>query len=276
MPVLEVLDDPGKPAGQSSRLAQRLVVAWQHPVDRSIDPVGFLTYDGHIYRFTYVRNALQVKDFRPLLGFADLHRSYNSEELFPLFAQRAMDPRRPDYHRYVERLGLEGDPGPWEQITRSQGRRQGDTIQLLPEPALNGDELTCLFLVHGIRHAHEAPRILDGRAFQITRQQVETALDQLVPGAQLALGAEPGNPANPLAIMVVGSDVPLGWVPDLLAEDMHQLMRSARVTVTAEHVNGPDAPWHLRLLARLRAAPAGGFRFFTGERWTPLAAESSQ
>ena len=182
MPAPEVLADMGTPAGRSSGMAQRLVVAWQHPVERSIDPVGFLTYDGHIYRFTYVRNALQVKDFRPLLGFADLHRSYSSDELFPLFAQRAMDPRRPDYHRYVERLGLEGEPGPWEQITRSQGRRQGDTIQLLPEPTLNGDELTCLFLVHGIRHAHEEPRILDGREVRVTRQQVEAALDQIVPG----------------------------------------------------------------------------------------------
>ena len=133
----------------------------------------------------------------------------------------------------VERLGLEGEPGPWEQITRSQGRRQGDTIQLMPEPTLKGDELTCLFLVHGIRHAHEEPRVLDGRKFQVTRQQIETALDQLAPGAQLALAAEPGNPVNPLAIMVVGSDVPVGWVPDLLAEDVHRLMPSANMTVTA-------------------------------------------
>jgi hypothetical protein len=276
MPALEVLADTGKPPSRSSGIAQRLVVAWQHPVERSIEPVGFLTYDGHTYRFAYVRNALHVKDFRPLLGFADLHRSYSSTELFPLFAQRAMDPRRPDYHRYVERLGLEGEPGPWEQITRSQGRRQGDTIQLLPEPALNGDELTCLFLVHGARHAHEKPRILDGQEIRVTRQQVETALEQLVPGDKLALAAEPGNPVNPLAIMVVGSGTPIGWVPDLLAEDLHRLMRTANVTVTVEHVNGPDAPWHLRLLARLRAAPARDFRFFTGERWMPLANEPPQ
>jgi len=92
--------------------AEKAVAQWQHPVERSIEPVGFLTYDGHTYRFAYVRNALHVEDFRPLLGFADLHRSYSSTELFPLFAQRAMDPRRPDYHRYVERLGLEGEPGP--------------------------------------------------------------------------------------------------------------------------------------------------------------------
>jgi hypothetical protein len=65
--------------------------------------------------------------------------------------------------------------------------------------------------------------------------------------------------------MVVGAEVPVGWVPDLLVDDLQRLMRSVHVQVLVEHVNGPDAPWHLRLLVRLQAAPAGDFRFFTGE-----------
>lgn len=77
-----------------------------------------------------------MKDFRPLLGFPDLRGSYSSDELFPLFAQRAMDPRRPDYQRYVERLGLEGEPGPWMQISRSQGRRQSRTCSSMTCSAL--------------------------------------------------------------------------------------------------------------------------------------------
>jgi hypothetical protein len=264
------------PSHPSSQTVQRLVVAWQDPVERLIHPVGFLSFDGDTYRFEYIRNVLRVKDFRPLLGFADLHRSYRSSDLFPLFAQRAMDPRRPDFHRYIERLGLDGEPGPWEQIARSQGRRQGDTLQLLPEPTVTGDELSFRFLVHGIRHVHEGPRMLAGQEIHVTREEVEAALARLTPGDKLALADEPDNPANPLAIMVLGSGVPIGWVPDLLLDDVHRLMQRADVTVTAEHVNGPDAPWHLRLLARLRAVPVGDFRFFTGERWEPLAAESAQ
>jgi hypothetical protein len=260
-----------RPADRSAGMPRRLVVTWQHPVARSIHPVGFLTYDGKVYQFTYIRNALRIKDFQPLLGFADLRRGYRSEELFPLFAQRAMDPRRPDYQRYVDRLGLEGEPGPWEQISRSQGRREGDTIQLLPEPTLSGDDLTCLFLVHGIRHAHEEPRILDGKEISVTRKQVERALAQLREGDELELAREPGNPVSPLAIMVIGASVPVGWVPDLLTEDVRVLQDRTRVTVAVEHVNGSDAPWHLRLLARLHASPAGGYQFFAGEQWTPLA-----
>jgi hypothetical protein len=155
--------------------------------------------------------------------------------------------------------------------SRSQGRRQGDTLQLLPEPTLDNDTLTCLFLVHGMRHAHEAPRVLAGRKVWVTREQVEGALARLKPGDELVLAQEPGNRINPLALMVVGADVAVGWVPDLLVEHLQRLMSSVRVQVLVEHVNGPDAPWHLRLLARLRADPAGDFRFFTGEQWTPLA-----
>lgn len=102
------------------------------------------------------------------------------------------------------------------------------------------------------------------------------ALGRLRPGDELRLAREPGNPINPLAIMVIGSSIPVGWVPDLLAEDVHSVMQHANVTVTVEHVNGPDAPWHMRLLARLRAAPAENVRFFSGERWMPLASQAGQ
>jgi hypothetical protein len=272
MPAPDVLTASSTSAGRSSALPQRLVVAWQHPERRLIEPVGMLTFDGRTYAFGYIRNALQVKDFRPLLGFADLHRSYTAQSLFPLFAQRAMDPRRPDYQRYLARLGLEGEPGPLEQIARSQGRRQGDTIQLLPVPAV-GDEVTFLFLVNGVRHVPERPLMLGGSEIHVTREQVEDALGQLRQGDVLGLVDEPDNPVNPLAILVTASSVPVGWVPDLLAEDLHRLKDRAAVTVTVAHLNGPDAPWHLRLLARLHTSPTSDFQFFTGEKWQPLSSD---
>jgi hypothetical protein len=276
MPARSVLAPAREPGGRSAGVASRLVVAWQHPEERSIQPVGILARDENGYKFTYIRNALSVRDFRPLVGFENLYGSYHSEDLFPLFAQRAMDPRRPDYQRYVQNLGLEGDPSPWEQIARSQGRREGDTIQLFPEPVAEDGEIRCLFLVHGIRHAHKGTKILNGTSVEVTREQVEAALNELHRGDELGIIPEPGNEKNPQAIVVMAAPlVPVGWVPDLIVEDLHRLMERARVTVTAERINGSDAPWHLRLLARLRAAPARDFRFFTGERWEPLAADAA-
>lgn len=275
MPSPDMLTAPGRPAQWSAEAARRLVVAWQHPESRLICPVGFLSYDGRSYRFAYIRHALDVTDFQPLLGFPDLYRSYSSEELFPLFAQRAMDPRRGDYQRYLTRLGLDEEASPLEQIARSQGRRQGDSIQLLPEPELSGDELTFLFLVNGTRHVLE-PMVLEGQELHVSSETLENVLARLAPGDSLALVPQPVNPVNDLAVVVTGMSVPLGWVPDLLLHDLHELLERASVTVTVEHVNGPDAPWHLRVLARLRATPVGSFRFFTGERWAPLASDLAQ
>jgi hypothetical protein len=272
MPAHDVVAVAREPGNRSAKTARRLVVTWQHPADRNIEPVGFLDYDGQCYRFGYIRHALSIKDFRPLLGFRDLHRAYSSEALFPLFAQRVMDPRRPDYQRYVERLGLPEEASPWEQITRSQGRRQGDTIQLLPQPTTDGETLTCLFLVNGVRHVPDEPLVLDGHPIEVTREQVETALSRLHPGDALQLVREPANKHNPLALLVMApAATPVGWVPNLMVEDMHKLIARADVSVTAEHINGPDAPWHLRLLARLTARGAGDFRFFTGEEWDLLS-----
>ena len=272
MPAHDVVAVAREPGNRSAKTARRLVVTWQHPADRNIEPVGFLDYDGQRYRFGYIRHALSVKDFRPLLGFQDLNRAYSSDDLFPLFAQRVMDPRRPDYQRYVERLGLDEEASPWEQITRSQGRRQGDTIQLLPQPTSDGETLTCLFLVNGVRHVPDGPLVLDGRPIEVTREQVEAALSGLRPGDLLQVVREPENKHNPLALLVMApAATPVGWVPNLMVEDMHKLTARADVSATAEHINGSDAPWHLRLLVRLTARGAGDFRFFTGEAWDLLS-----
>jgi hypothetical protein len=274
MSAPDALAAGGTTATRSSGAPGRLVVAWQHPVERSIQPVGFLNRTDDAFTFGYIRNAKAVHDFPGLLGFDDLYRTYESPELFPLFSQRAMDPRRPDYQRYVNTLGLEGEPGPWEQIARSQGHREGDTIQLFPEPTVDGDEVRCLFLVHGMRHADKSPKIINGVEASATREQIDAALKRLEPGDELGIFREPRNVKNPLAIVVTISPdqlIPVGWVPDLLVQDLQRLLGFARVTITAAHVNGAEAPWHLRLLARLRAAPAAGFRFFVSDKWEPLA-----
>lgn len=250
--------------------SRRLVVTWQHPTERTISPVGMLSFDGHSYRFHYLRNALQVKGFRPFLGFPDLHGQYTSDVLFPLFAQRAMTPRRPDFTRWVKRLGLEDDASPFEQITRSGGHRPGDTIQLFPVPTVTSGHLECDFLVHGIRHIAERPTTVAGEVITLTGDDVERQLAALAPGDELQLHDESTNTANPLAILTTtGDDIPLGWVPDLLLEEIHRIPGHQRARVTALAVNGPEAGWHLRLLAHLSIPVPDGFTVFTDDRWQP-------
>ncbi len=251
---------------------RRLAVTWQHPVGRAIQPVAFLTFDGARYRFHYIRNAAAVTDFRPLLGFPDLAASYESSDLFPLFAQRAMDPRRPDYERYVTSLGLDTDATPWEQIGRSGGPRQGDTLQLFPEPTVDRDGiLRCSFLVHGIRHIIDRDLLVDGIHKKIGHGDLEMALGRLRVGDPLRIVEQPGNPINNHAYLTANRDgLPLGWLPDLLVDDVRSLTPH-RIVVAVEHVNGPDALWHLRLLARLSVQAPPGYRPFAGAKWLPYS-----
>ena len=254
----------------AARVPRRLVVTWQHPQERGIRPVGFLICDGESsYTFEYIRNALDVSGFRPLLGFPEFDRLYRSDVLFPLFSQRVMDARRPDYSRYVTQLGLPEDSKPWEQIARSGGKRSGDTLQLFPVPTVTDGRFSCAFLVHGIRHLGKHALHLATGDIWVTQDEVLRTLDHLQPGDALNLIPEPGNEVNPNALLVADSGDPIGYVPDLLVDDLAELREGQSASV--EVVNGRDAPWHLRVLARLDGPLPEGFEFFSGDSWSSLA-----
>ena len=53
-----------------------LIVAWQNSESHRISPFGLLAHDHLGCRFRYIRNARDVKDFLPLLGFTDLTTEY--------------------------------------------------------------------------------------------------------------------------------------------------------------------------------------------------------
>jgi hypothetical protein len=233
----------------------RLAVAWQHPESRSIQPVGLLEQEADGYRFRYIRNADAVPDFRSLPTFPDLAGDYRSSQLFPLFRQRVMRPHRPDYGRWLEAMDLV-DPTPFEFLARTEGRRQGDTIMVIPEPVVSATgETVSHFMVHGIRH----------------RPDAEGALSRLRAGDELSLMDEPTNPIDRLALLVTRGTQPLGWVPHVLLAYVRTVRDTGPVVVTAERVNGPDFPPHFRLLARLEGTVPIGHRPFAGGLWTPRA-----
>ena len=134
-----------------------MLVAWQNPDTRRIALVGVLEHSAGRYCFRYLRAALDTQDFRPFLGFDDLRRRYESEQLFPLFRQRLMDHDRPDFDRYLDTLGLGKSASPLAVLGRSGGSRPGDSIFLLREPEVFSDGATqAMFFVHGVRHQQGA------------------------------------------------------------------------------------------------------------------------
>jgi len=211
------------------------------------------------YTFGYLKRALTVKDFRPFLGFDDLHGHYVSAQLFPLFRQRIVDQDRPDFHEYLGALGLAEGASPLAVLDRSGGRRLGDSIYLFRKPEVAQDGTTrTTFFVHG-------PRYQDGAMARIGR---------LHPGEVLSVRPQPDNPFNKRAVLVTADDEQvLGWVPDVLAEYVQHILTVAPPAVRVRQVNSDDTPPNLRLLVDLSGHVSVGYRPFAGPEWEALTYE---
>ena len=255
------------PLHMVSRVSQphecRLYATWRNPVGL-IRPVGVLTrmsVDGadESYRFVYLKAAETFDGFSALPGLPDLHRVYKSEHLFPVFRNRLMPRRRPDYPDYLSRLALDVDADPFEVLIRSEGWRKNDRIEVFAHPERTIDKtLAARFFVRGIRH-------LAGAA---------AAVDEVQAGDELQLKQQTENPVNERAILIsTRTDCEVGWVPDCLVEMVHELQEhGAAPTITAEHVNPDTAPPHMRLLCRLQAPWPEGYEPLSGPEYQPIAA----
>lgn len=205
----------------------RLLVSRQDPDTRLYSSVGELRRDGEDYVFVY------AKDVTRALPGLPLGKEHRSHDLFPIFAERVMDPRRPDSPQTLEQLGLGPRAGPFEILAVSGGRRTGDTYELTPLPEQGDVELP--FLVHGVRHL---------------RSEEQAHVDTLAHGQHVNLQHDPENEANKRAVLVTDRGVRLGYVPDPLLEYVHKIMRRDHAVIV-ERVNPPEAGFHMRLLVVL-------------------------
>jgi hypothetical protein len=243
-----------------------LFVAWRSGDDAHgcWGPVGRLEREGNVYRFVYTRGARRLQGFRPFPGMDDLETVYESEELFPLFANRLLTPSRPEYEAFLVWGGFDPNnpPDPIALLSVTEGRRATDSVEVFPcpTPDSRGCYLTKFFL-HGIRWM--APAAWERIA-------------KLKQGEQLALMLDVMNRYDRHAVAVRTCDVTgrmlIGHVPRYLAFDIGSLCRSCEpdfIEVTVERVN-PDAPLQHRLLCRMNACWPEGFRPCSDGDYLPL------
>jgi len=204
-----------------------LLVSRQDPETRRYSRVGVLSHDRHIFRFKYDDGVTRALPGLPL------GRVYESESLFPIFAERVMDPHRPERAETLEQLGLGAEAEPLEVLAVSGGGRTGDTYELTPLPQPGPVSLP--FLVHGIRHLTSEER---------------AAIDDLERGDLLELRCETDNEVNERALLVKQSGDRLGYVPDPLLDYIHRIIERP-FELVVERVNPVDAGMHMRLLVRL-------------------------
>ncbi|MDQ2837129.1 MAG: hypothetical protein M3Y42_18445 [Actinomycetota bacterium] len=226
-------------------------MAWRNSRLRQSSPVGLLDFDGAVFTFRYLSKASTIEDFRPFIGFPNLDERYQAKLLWPFFALRVMDERRPDFPQYLQRLGLPSGASQLDILSRNSGERKGDKVQLVEEPQVGADGRTeAVFLVRGTRYATE-------------EYASRSAVQDLQAGDRLELRPEASNQTNSAALLITtAAGSPIGWVPDPLIGYM-QTVFAREGHIALERNNGPDAPWHLRLLARVSGQVSPGYRPFT-------------
>jgi hypothetical protein len=223
-----------------------LFLAWQAPVDskesRAWFPVGRLDAQetSPHYRFRYTRGALTAEKsvgFRPLLAFPDFRKDYRSDELFPLFQNRVISPKRGDFQEYIQWLDLErSEADPISILSVSGGERVTDNLEVFPRVAADAaGRFHVRFFLHGLRHLDAAAQA------RAARLQV---------GEELRILVELNNPATRLAVPLLTEDYQMvGWAPRYLVEDLIRCVPHApELSATVARVNLDAAPLNQRFL----------------------------
>ena len=228
--------------------AKTLYVAWRNRIEEYDTsgwfPIGRLDadIDGSDYCFRYIKGADRAHeeaDFPMLMEFPYRQKKYQSSELFPIFKNRVMSPKRPDFVEYMCNLGLDETADPMQILSVSGGRRVTDAYEVFPKIEKREDgSFTCRFLLHGSRYLN--PKAQD-------------RIDELKQGEELCAEVERNNPASGVAVQIHTTDCQqIGWTPRYLAADL-----TAAIDETAEYsahvvrINPSPTPSSHRVLIQM-------------------------
>lgn len=249
---------------------RRMLVLWQHPDTREIIPVGRVSHQDGRYAFEYTRAAANVAGFRPLPGLGPIGQKTVVDSLPAILRMRVMDAERPDYARYIATLGLSDQTAtPWEQILRSGGEREGDTLQFMQIPVVEAGRARARFLASGVRHVPQSQLLFNGALSSIAESEHEQALASLTPGAPVELVPQENNKFDVYATLATSSNIPLGWVPRVLSASIRELLDQGPIVTKVVRVTGPGTAAHLRLVLDLDVPAPESFVFDRDQRWSP-------
>ena len=255
------------------REGRSFIVQWYDERARRIRPVARFREverpEGCRFEFSYVAGVREATEhgFTPFAAFPEIDVCYRSPDIFPFFRNRIMPTTRPDYVEHAEMLGL--DPRSADALDvlgRSGGVRVTDRVEIVPVPTRTATgRFETRFLVRGVRH----------------RPHGEETAAKLVPEEPLFLMIDLQNEQRPGAIALrTRSEHILGYVPEYLALDAEQLLRSSApgangsprplVRVVVERVNLPPISVHHRVLCRFEADWPDGLVPFSQPIYRPI------
>ncbi len=239
-------------------------------------PVARLDRLDHGWRFLYLQGARTLPQYQPFYEFPDLDKVYESESLFPLFANRLLSRSRPEYLAWLTWGGFNAQqpPDPIALLAVTEGRRVTDPMEVFPCPVPDADGCYLnRFFVHGVRWMPPP---------------AQEAILQLRSGDHLALLPDRLNPHDAHAValrtfadkdgQLVDSTIGrylIGYIPRYLAVDVCQLYETCEpnsLAVTVVRVNH-GAPFQQRLLCQMNACWPVNYRPCATEAFDPILAE---
>ena len=244
-----------------------LFLAWQDSdPSRAWFPVGQLDADvkHSLYRFRYIGGAKRAQEkagFPLLIEFPSLEEDYQSSELFPLFQNRVMNRKRPDFADYLESLDLSGKVDPIEILSVNGGQRVTDAYEVFPKIEKdNSGDFTCRFFLHGWRHV---------------KQAAQDRINSLEPGERFFMTRGQTDPETGLAVEVCTDDgFMIGWAPRYLVADfVASMSESPEYSAHVVRVNPQPAPSKQRVLIEMHGCWKE-HEPMSSEDFTPLAGGS--
>lgn len=243
-----------------------LYLAWQDPHSREWYPVGKLSFDGGVYRFVYTRGAILSENFIPFGSMRNLHEVYKSPNLFPLFANRLLSKKRPEYGDFLRWLDVrDAEADPLMLLARTEGVRATDSLTVFPCPETDSEgRYVVHFFSHGLRYLPEGGR---------------HRICKLCPSERLYLMPDPQNTHDRYAIALRTDDpvTIVGYCPRYISRDFLEVLESnpASVDVRVKRVNA-DAPIQLRLLCILSAEWPNNFKPCTSDYYQELGPDAKK
>ena len=243
-----------------------LYLAWQDPQSRQWFPVGKLSFEASVYRFVYTKGATFSKHFTPFGFMQNMHEVYRSRDLFPLFANRLISKKRPEYKDFLRWLDLrEDEAAPLVLLARTEGVRETDSLTVFPCPERTLDgKYVVHFFSHGLRYLPEEARL---------------RISKLGRGDRLYLLPDPQNSYDGCAIALRTNEPAsiVGYCPRYISCDFLEILENnpEAVQVRVNRVNA-DAPIQLRLLCTLTADWPDDFKPCSSEEYQELAHDTDK
>lgn len=251
------------PTPDRQRNPNSVFVAWRTPNPQGDwRVIGRLEFIHDRYRFRYTQGAIQP-EFSPFPQMSELERVYESEELFPIFAERLLLSSRMNFGGF-----LRSGPAPFSHIPyplvtfgRTEGLWSRDVLELFPCPQpISPGEYVNHFFLHGIRWMSDS-------AIQI--------IPEIEVGEELKLMPDPQNDADPRAV-AVRTEIErmlIGYVPRYFAPEVSFILNStdaSSVHLVTVRI-AADAPFENRVLCRLSAPWPDQFQPCNGDDFEPIA-----